>query len=59
VEKARSLGNEIELVSFEGRRHSLGDGDAAYGRYHDEEVLERTDRFLEEHRFMVAPEGRL
>ena len=54
VEKARSLGNEIELVSFEGRRHYLGDGDPAYGRYYDEEVLERTDRFLEEHGFLAA-----
>jgi acetyl esterase len=55
VEKARSLGNEVELVSFEGRRHYLGDGDPAYGRYYDEEVLERTDRFLEEHGFIADP----
>jgi acetyl esterase/lipase len=55
VEKARSLGNEIELVSFEGRRHYLGDGDPAYGRYYDEGVLERTDRFLEEHGFIAGP----
>jgi acetyl esterase len=55
VEKARGLGNEVELVSFEGRRHYLGDGDPAYGRYYDEEVLERTDRFLEEHGFTAAP----
>jgi acetyl esterase/lipase len=55
VEKARSLGNEVELVSFKGRGHYLGDGDPAYGRYYDEEVLERTDRFLEEHGFTAAP----
>jgi acetyl esterase len=55
VDKALSLGNEVELVSFEGRGHYLGDGDPAYGRYYDEEVLERTDRFLEEHGFVAAP----
>jgi acetyl esterase len=55
VDKAVSLGNEVELVSFEGRGHYLGDGDPAYGRYYDEEVLERTDRFLEEHGFIAAP----
>jgi acetyl esterase/lipase len=55
VEKARGLGNDVELVSFEGRRHYLGDGDPAYGRYYDEEVLERTDRFLEEHGFIDGP----
>lgn len=58
VEKARSPGNESELVSFEGGRHDLGDGDAGHGRYCDQEVLERTDRFLEEHGSRVAPEGR-
>jgi acetyl esterase len=55
VEKARSLGNEVELVSFEGRGHYLGDGDPAYGRYYDEAVLERTDRFLKEHGFVAYP----
>jgi acetyl esterase len=54
VEKAQSLGNEIELVSFAGRRHYLGDGDPAYGRYYDEGVLERSDRFLEAHGFIPA-----
>ena len=39
-------------MPFEGRRHYLGDGDPAYGRYYDEGVLERSDRFLEEHGFI-------
>jgi acetyl esterase/lipase len=57
VDRARSLGNTVELVSFEGRRHYLGDGDPAYGRYYDEGVLERTDRFLEEHGFLAPHRG--
>jgi acetyl esterase/lipase len=52
INKAESMGNRIELIPFEGRRHYLGDGDDRYGRYYDEEVLERTDRFLQEHGFM-------
>ena len=55
MEAARRLGNEVELVSFEGRSHYLGDGDPAYGRYYDEGILEKTDRFLEDHGFLVAP----
>ena len=46
IKKAESMGNRIEFVPFEGRRHYLGDGDDQYGRYYDEGVLERTDRFL-------------
>jgi acetyl esterase/lipase len=48
IQKAESMGNRIEFVPFEGRRHYLGDGDDRYGRYYDEGVLERTDRFLAE-----------
>jgi acetyl esterase/lipase len=54
VETARALGNEVELVSFAGRSHYLGDGDPAYGRYYDEGILQTTDRFLEEHGFLAA-----
>jgi acetyl esterase len=52
IKKAESMGNWIEFVPFEGRRHYLGDGDEQYGRYYDEGILERTDRFLQEHGFM-------
>jgi acetyl esterase len=52
IQKAESMGNRIEFVPFEGRKHYLGDGDDRYGRYYDEGVLERTDRFLTEHGFM-------
>lgn len=46
VGKAKSLGNEVELVPIEGRKHYLGDADQEYGRYFDEKVMERTDAFL-------------
>ena len=49
--KAIELGNDYELVPYEGRKHYLGDGDSQYGRYYDEEILERTDAFLIEHGF--------
>ena len=52
IDTAEKMGNTIEFVPFEGRRHYLGDGDDRYGRYYDEAVLERTDRFLREHGFM-------
>lgn len=50
--KTLELGNEYTLVPFEGRKHYLGDGDDQYGRYYDEEILERTDAFLKEHGFL-------
>ena len=46
IDKAEKMGNHIEFVPYEGRKHYLGDGDDQYGRYYDEEVLERTDQFL-------------
>jgi acetyl esterase/lipase len=52
ISKAESMGNRIEFVPFEGRKHYLGDGDDRYGRYYDEQVLERTDQFLSDHGFM-------
>ena len=52
IDTAEKMGNTIEFVPFEGRRHYLGDGDDQYGRYYDEAVLERTDRFLMENGFM-------
>ncbi len=52
LSKAESMGNRIEFVPYRGRSHYLGDGDDRYGRYYDEGVLERTDRFLIEHGFM-------
>ena len=50
--KTKELGNDYELVPYKGRKHYLGDGDDQYGRYYDEEILERTDAFLTEHGFL-------
>lgn len=52
LSRAEKMGNQIEFVPYEGRRHYLGDGDDRYGRYYDEGVLERTDRFLLNHGFI-------
>ncbi len=45
-EKMRELGNQFELVTFEDRKHYLGEGNKKYSRYFDEEILDRTDEFL-------------
>jgi acetyl esterase/lipase len=50
--KTKELGNDYELVPYEGRKHYLGDGDDQYGRYYDDEILKRTDAFLLEHGFL-------
>ncbi len=51
-DKTIQLKNDFELVTYEGRKHYLGDGDSQYGRYYDEEILERTDTFLREKGFL-------
>lgn len=45
-------GNELEVVSYPGRKHYLGEGNETYATYFDEEILERTDAFLRKHGFM-------
>lgn len=40
------LYNYYELHTYPGRSHYLGEGNEKYARYFDEEILERTDRFL-------------
>ncbi|MFC2123792.1 alpha/beta hydrolase [Bacteroidota bacterium] len=52
MDKMRELGNPIELVTLEGRDHYLGEGNEKYSGYFDEEILERTDEFLESIGFM-------
>jgi acetyl esterase len=47
-------GNYFELVPCEGRKHYLGEGNEEYATYFDEEILERTDRFLMKFGFMDA-----
>jgi len=51
-EKMQKLGNQFELITFEDRKHYLGEGNKKYARYFDEEILERTDEFLKQLEFM-------
>lgn len=51
--RMQELGNYYELYTYPGRRHYLGEGNEKYSRYFDEEILERTDIFLEKFRFNV------
>jgi len=50
--KTTSLGNYFELIAFEGRKHYLAEGNEKYATYFDEEILERTDLFLEKFGFL-------
>jgi acetyl esterase len=51
-EKIDLLDNYFELVTIEGCGHYLGEGDETYATYFDEEILERTDMFLEKFGFL-------
>ncbi|MGK7395802.1 MAG: alpha/beta hydrolase [Candidatus Cyclobacteriaceae bacterium M3_2C_046] len=46
-EKTLKAGNYFELIPYPGRKHYLGEGNEKYATYFDEEILERSDRFLE------------
>jgi acetyl esterase len=46
-------GNEFEVVTYEGRKHYLGEGNEKYSTLFDEEIMERTDQFLAKHGFVV------
>jgi acetyl esterase/lipase len=51
--KMKDLGNSYELVTLPGRDHYLGENaDPKYARYFDEEILERSDAFLEQLGYM-------
>ena len=49
--KMIELGNYFELHTYPGRKHYLGEGNEKYARYFDEEILEKTDAFLEKFEF--------
>jgi len=49
--KMTELGNYLELYSYPGQKHYLGEGNEKYARYFDEEILEKTDAFLEKFGF--------
>jgi acetyl esterase/lipase len=50
--RMQELGNSYELITYPGRKHYLGEGNEKYARYFDEEILKRTDEFLEQQGFM-------
>lgn len=45
-DKTIELGNQFELITFNGRRHYLGDVDQNKKSYYDDEILNITDDFL-------------
>ena len=49
--KMTELGNYCEEYVYKGRKHYLGEGNKKYARYFDEEILEKTDAFLEKFGF--------
>lgn len=51
-EKMKELGNYYELITYKGRKHYLGEGIEKYSTYFDEEIMERTDKFLIQFGFM-------
>jgi acetyl esterase len=51
-EETTRLGNYYELITYEGRPHYLAEDNNKYATYFDEEILERTDTFLEKFGFM-------
>ncbi|CAD5277013.1 conserved exported hypothetical protein [Imperialibacter sp. EC-SDR9] len=51
--ETEAQGNEFEVVTYEGRKHYLGEGNEKYSTLFDEEIMERTDQFLEKHGFVV------
>jgi len=48
LSETNKMGNHFELVSFEGRKHYLAEGNEKYATYFDEAIMERTDQFLKE-----------
>ena len=50
------LGNEYQVVTYEGRSHYLGEGNKKYARLFDEEIMETTDDFLIKHGYLKIEE---
>lgn len=53
-DKTTAAGNYFELIAYDGRKHYLGEGNEKYATYFDEEIMERSDQFLE--KFGLMPE---
>lgn len=45
-------GNYFEQHMYEGRKHYLGDGNAKYSRYYDDEILKVADDFLRKQKLL-------
>ncbi len=52
LEKAKELGNDIEYVILDGKKHFLDESSKKYSGYFGEDILERTDEFLEKYGLM-------
>jgi len=50
--ETEKAGNSFELITYEGRKHYLGQGNKVYSNLFDEEILQRTDEFLKKHGFL-------
>jgi dipeptidyl aminopeptidase/acylaminoacyl peptidase len=54
----KKMGNHFELIRYPGRKHYLGDIDEKYvkqyARLFDEQVMQDTDKFLEQFGFMES-----
>ncbi len=51
-EAMEKAGNYFQLNQYEGRRHYLGEGNAKYSRYFDDEILGITDSFLRKYNLL-------
>lgn len=54
--KMAELDNYYELYTYPGRKHYLAAGNEKYATYFDEEILKKTDAFLEKFGFMKETE---
>jgi len=50
--ETEKMGNHFELITYEGRKHYLGQGNKTYANLFDEEILQRTDDFLRQQGFL-------
>lgn len=49
INKAKKLGNDIEYVILDGKKHHLEETNKKYNGLFGEDILEQTDEFLEKH----------
>jgi dipeptidyl aminopeptidase/acylaminoacyl peptidase len=49
LDKAKELGNDVEYVILDEKKHLLDESNDKYSRYFNEEILEKADTFLKTH----------